>query len=170
MKTRHFSRKLKFQRPHRCPHCTYASFTSHHLKRHLLTHTGEKPYQCDTCHARFTKKYILTAHKSIHKGKKTVFQCHDCGIIVADRCTFDVHACFKCHLCDYVTLWQRHYESHMYFHMWIDACSDLSYGNAMPWFEEELEEWLQAEQECLVLKTRATLRPIVLLSELRPVD
>lgn len=52
-----------------CQHCTYASPDSFKLKRHLRIHTGERPYECDICHARFTQSNSLKAHKLIHSGK-----------------------------------------------------------------------------------------------------
>ena len=59
-----------------CSHCTYASPDTFKLKRHMRIHTGEKPYKCDICHARFTQSNSLKAHRMIHTGDKPVFQVH----------------------------------------------------------------------------------------------
>ncbi|CAN0007662.1 unnamed protein product, partial [Bubo scandiacus] len=36
-----------------CDHCFGAFRSSYHLKRHILIHTGEKPFECDVCDMRF---------------------------------------------------------------------------------------------------------------------
>lgn len=39
-------------RPHKCPHCSFASKNKKDLRRHMLTHTNEKPFACCTCGQR----------------------------------------------------------------------------------------------------------------------
>ncbi|XP_043939789.1 zinc finger protein 740 [Protopterus annectens] len=60
-----------------CEHCYGAFSSSYHLKRHIFTHTGEKPFQCDVCDTKFTQKYHLERHKRIHTGEKPFF-CDRC--------------------------------------------------------------------------------------------
>ncbi|KAG5502234.1 hypothetical protein GH5_05205 [Leishmania sp. Ghana 2012 LV757] len=62
-----------------CPHCakefTGNSSTSgvrSNYRRHLLTHTGERPFPCTYCHQRFTTKPNLRRHvRSLHPFQAT---------------------------------------------------------------------------------------------------
>nr|XP_026483108.1 zinc finger and BTB domain-containing protein 41-like isoform X2 [Vanessa tameamea] len=54
-----------------CPHCGRAFETNRILNNHVRTHTGERPFVCDVCSAKFTQKTALVVHqRSIHKIRK----------------------------------------------------------------------------------------------------
>ncbi|KAK7937477.1 uncharacterized protein PG986_014345 [Apiospora aurea] len=57
-----------------CPHCTKTYIHAKHLKRHLLRHTGDRPYMCVLCRDTFSRSDILKRHflkRSITKGNPT---------------------------------------------------------------------------------------------------
>ena len=47
---------------HQCPHCLYSSNKHINLKRHILTHTGEKPFLCQKCGQGFAQSTHLSNH------------------------------------------------------------------------------------------------------------
>lgn len=51
---------------HFCSYCPYSTFVSAHLKRHILTHTGERPFACTVCNYRCNQKENLKKHMIRH--------------------------------------------------------------------------------------------------------
>ncbi|KAI1437539.1 hypothetical protein GGR50DRAFT_45186 [Xylaria sp. CBS 124048] len=67
---------------HRKPDCPFV--TRGKLCRHLSTHSGYKPYVCDTCGQHFSGQQALAQHERIHTGLKPY------------RCTYPgCSMCFK---------------------------------------------------------------------------
>lgn len=71
---------------------TFAQTTAHKgdFKKHVRTHTGEKPYQYDVCGAGFSQSAHLVTHLSMHKEEK-LHQCPQCGKFFSQKGNLEAH-------------------------------------------------------------------------------
>ncbi|XP_053100738.1 zinc finger and BTB domain-containing protein 46 isoform X3 [Hemicordylus capensis] len=57
----------------RCPYCSFSAMHQCILKRHMRSHTGERPYPCEICGKKFTRREHMKRHTLVHsKDKKYV--------------------------------------------------------------------------------------------------
>ncbi|KAK7075364.1 hypothetical protein SK128_016144, partial [Halocaridina rubra] len=68
----------QFPKLHQCSYCSFASTRKETMMVHLRTHTGERPYACLRCLARFGTQGTLYNHMKTHTGEKP-FVCSVCS-------------------------------------------------------------------------------------------
>ena len=66
-------KRLKF-----CFKCDFADVSPSHLKRHEMTHTGEKPFKCSKCDKSYSQSGDLKKHERTHTGENP-FKCKKCA-------------------------------------------------------------------------------------------
>lgn len=74
-----------------CRFCGLNCDNPSRLKKHLLSHSGDRPFVCSVCGASFRQKSHVTQHFAIHTGKKP-YICSFCGKAFARRYVCQKHA------------------------------------------------------------------------------
>nr|CAD7441613.1 unnamed protein product [Timema bartmani]CAD7454330.1 unnamed protein product [Timema tahoe] len=70
---------------HFCEFCKKGFMVNNDLKKHVRTHTGERPYECAECGAKFSQSGGLKNHSISRHGGGDIsapmpsFSCHHCG-------------------------------------------------------------------------------------------
>uniref|UniRef100_A0A3B3UMX0 Zinc finger protein 740a n=1 Tax=Poecilia latipinna TaxID=48699 RepID=A0A3B3UMX0_9TELE len=108
----------KVQKNFICDHCYGAFRSGYHLKRHILIHTGEKPYACAVCDMRFIQRYHLERHSLIHTGMRP-------SAVPIFYINLTTHVPFACSMCDMRFFQRYHLERHRLTHTGVKpyACS-----------------------------------------------
>ncbi|XP_034939321.1 zinc finger protein 154-like [Chelonus insularis] len=70
-------KRRKEQSVYPCSQCKKSFPSPCLLKRHFMVHTGERPYQCETCGRRFSQIGALNFHKKFHANPP--YRCQICS-------------------------------------------------------------------------------------------
>ncbi|XP_055310900.1 zinc finger protein 84-like [Sitodiplosis mosellana] len=107
---------------HKCSLCDYCTFRKSDLTKHMLKHTGERPFPCSVCQKRFTKKQHLQSHMKRHVDE-FLFSCSIClqGFHRSEEKVEHESGCkvrrYECYLCtEYSTLHKTHFKHHLRVH------------------------------------------------------
>uniref|UniRef100_UPI00358DE9D7 zinc finger Y-chromosomal protein 1-like n=1 Tax=Myxine glutinosa TaxID=7769 RepID=UPI00358DE9D7 len=66
--------------PHLCQHCGKGFRHPSELRKHVRSHSGERPYACDLCTYRSAQAYNLQMHIRARHRHQPNFRCTVCGV------------------------------------------------------------------------------------------
>ncbi|XP_060517462.1 zinc finger protein 26-like [Cylas formicarius] len=72
-----------------CELCGKGLSSKYHLKKHMMLHNG-KPHVCELCKKGFTERFLLKVHMNEHE-KKESFMCSTCGKVFLTTIQLSVH-------------------------------------------------------------------------------
>ncbi|GAB0090300.1 hypothetical protein DMENIID0001_050190 [Sergentomyia squamirostris] len=93
---------------HQCKICKKLFRSPYKLRVHMVTHTGERKFECGLCEKKFAKKDVLSTHLKIHMANVHTANvtCSICGIVSKNAFSLKQHMrrhtadkSFQCSVC-----------------------------------------------------------------------
>ncbi|KAL5106282.1 hypothetical protein TcWFU_006325 [Taenia crassiceps] len=109
------------------------------LRRHILSHTGERPFPCQYCDKAFSTRSGVNTHERTHTGQKP-YVCQTCGRSFAAGSNYIFHVHIhtntrrhRCDMCPKAFVTPGDLRRHKYSHTgdWPFRCSECNRGFAV---------------------------------------
>ena len=100
--------------------CSYSTTRLSHMKRHMVCHSGLKPYNCEYCSFKCADQSNFRRHVRMHTGERP-FKCKQCKFQCSDPSSLKRHVRvhtgekpYHCQKCDYKCAKSQSFKNHMF--------------------------------------------------------
>ncbi|CAL4149922.1 unnamed protein product [Meganyctiphanes norvegica] len=128
------SRVQKINNQFQCPECLKSFMNDGNMRRHLITHTGEKPFPCTKCDAAFYQKIALQKHMKFFHNEG-MFGCKFCNETFVQEIHMKRHMAehtgaktFSCVICLENFALERDFKKHMKKEHQLEESSDSNHN------------------------------------------
>ena len=85
------------ERAFKCQHCDKSFTSSNNLKIHMVTHTREKTFTCHVCGKSFTRSDNMRKHVLTHTEGSPWAKCQRCDKSLRNMWDLERHTCMLTH-------------------------------------------------------------------------
>ncbi|KAF7286020.1 hypothetical protein GWI33_008323 [Rhynchophorus ferrugineus] len=103
-----------------CPVCSKVLKNNWYLKKHMLTHSEDRPHPCPKCNKKFKTSYQLKTHDVRMHGELQYFECDFCSAKLRSKGSWMIHRrrhlkeyVVKCEMCNMGFVTNQEYINHM---------------------------------------------------------
>ncbi|XP_064096702.1 zinc finger protein 607-like [Macrobrachium nipponense] len=114
-----------------CDKCGQSFSTESYMQKHILSHSGIRPYTCVDCGKTFLSASHRNQHRRICHSPVKMYQCSFCGKRFKTKDLMNYHESnhrgekpFKCEVCGYATAYRNTYYAHRKKHLIAQRSSD----------------------------------------------
>ncbi|XP_068236538.1 zinc finger protein 665-like [Palaemon carinicauda] len=107
-----------------CDKCGQSFSTESYLQKHILSHSGVRPYTCVDCGKTFLSASHRNQHRRMRHSPVKLYQCSFCGKRFKTKDLMTYHENnhrgekpFKCEICGYATAYKNTYYAHRKKHL-----------------------------------------------------
>lgn len=111
-----------------CSQCDYKTKKMLHMRTHLVTHSGQRLFQCDICNKTYTQRGSLKNHREgVHFKELSSVGCHICGKTFNGRTRLYKHIRthsdenFECDICYKSIKGKKSLQNHMLRHSGVKS-------------------------------------------------